>query len=232
MTSEHPVIAAWAAAGRPEPNWQGKARSARTAPTTTDGICALTSTRGAVVPITACVSDSFTAWDRLRHLDCPHVGFSRPAAWAFRERIAMQRPHGLVDGAWSIFADGPDLLAALTRFDPHRDLLLVPQSRQKHLLPWVTWGTVRVDDETLAWGEHERHLLGVYARLRDLGFGPIAITEPTPRFQLLRNLDGPTRADVLAMWPTLDRWRAHTAYLDVAAIATRRPRPAQGDADV
>lgn len=215
----HVVVAAWIRAGRPSPNWQGKARTVREAPTSRDGICALTGLRGLVVPILRCVSDGFTSWDRLRHLDREDVGFSIPAAWAFRERVAMQRPHGLVGDAW-LQLGSRALHDALMRLGPH-ELICVPQSRQKHLLPWAAWGSVRVDDETLRWGSEEVELLGAYGWLRYRGFNERAMHEPFPRFQLLARLDRGQQVEVLRVWEMLAPWRAHRAYLDVAALATR-----------
>lgn len=46
------ATAAWVAAGRPEPDWQGKARTPKPTPTTRPGICALTGQPGNVWPLT------------------------------------------------------------------------------------------------------------------------------------------------------------------------------------
>jgi hypothetical protein len=222
--AQHPVVIAWTAAGRPEPNWQGKARAARDAPEPHDGICALLGIRAPVVPLNACVSDLFTSWDRLRHLDQADVGLSIPAAWAFRERVAMQRPHGLIAGAWREL-DIQGLRDALRALH-HDELVSVPASRQKHLLPWVSMGMVRTDDETLPWTTSDADRLDIYEWLRSCGFSSVALTEPAPRVQVLRRLDLDATRRVLSVWPALDPWRAHPAYMHVASTATR---PIRGD---
>lgn len=90
----------WDAAGRPEPNWTGKAKTARSAPPVRQGVCALLGRRCDVVDIRHVLSDLFTAWDRLPHRTHPEAGLSIPAAWAFRSRPAMQRPHAIIDGTF------------------------------------------------------------------------------------------------------------------------------------
>lgn len=215
------AVAAWEAARRPTPNWTGKAKTARATPSTRPGVCALTGRVGDVVDARHVVSDVFMGWDRFRFRDRDPagIGFSIPAAWAFRERVAMQQPHALIDGRW-LLVTAPGLYDALERLD-ERGFVIVPQSRQKHLLPWAEMGTVRVDDETLSWAPAEVARLAVYARLRAVGFGEAALGERSPRWVVLSRCADP--GAVLAEWPLLDPWRAHPAYLDVAARATRTP---------
>lgn len=212
----------WEAAGRPEPNWQGKARTVRAVPPVRDGVCALTGARGDVVDLRHVLSDLFTTWDRLPHRLHPDAGLSIPAAWAFRERIAMQQPHALVDGRWTQ-VDAPALFDALASFGPS-SVVTVPQSRQKHLLPYVELGTVRVDDESLPWTPADAARLETYAQLRSLGYGETALSEREPRWALLNKHGTEDRRWVLSHWHDLDVWRAHPSYLDVAARATRQPK--------
>jgi hypothetical protein len=165
----------------------------------------------------------FTGWDRLpyRDLDPAGVAFSPPAAWALRLRVGMQRPHGLTaDGVFREVA--PSELHRIL-VSPHPLLLVsVPQSRQKHLVPWLQWSRVRVDDEALRWTPADRDRLVTYTTLRAAGFGESALAEPSPRWPVLSRLTDATRRDVLAVWPHLTVWRAHPSYLDVAARATRK----------
>lgn len=204
--------------GCPAPNWQGKAVKSVSAPTPRDGICALTGSPGRVWPLSS-VTTTLTTLDRLpyRNVDPLGCALGISATWALRLRIAMQQPH-IATGGPLRTASPTDLHAALSDMRP--DVwILVPQSRQKHLLPWASPGLVRVDDEDLLWSDRDREALAAYARLRARGFGERALTETAPPWVVMRLTNH--RAAVLADWPLLDRWRAHPAYLDVAARATR-----------
>lgn len=222
------VTALWEAAGRPPPNWQGKARSVRTVPEPRWGVCALTGQRGAVWDARHVISDQFTAYDRFRHRDTDPAGlaFGEPAAWAFRHRLAMQRPH-----VWHrdemVEANPARLRDALADLvdTPNRVVVCVPQSRQKHLLPYAEPGLVRVDDVSLTWTVDDVKRLGVYGTLRAAGFGETALAGRVPLWPALLKLPADHRAGVLDVWQMLDPWRDHhPGYLHVAAVATRKEK--------
>lgn len=214
----------WQAAGRPDPNWAGRSKSATAAPRSRDGICALTGQVGTVVEPGAILSDLFTTWDRLPWRLAPGAGLSFAAAWAFKERAHQMQPHGLIDGTWGPL-DPPSLFAALSSL-PHStgDIITVPQSRQKHLVPFCVAGHVRVDDETLSWDVLDVKRLEMVARLRELGFGEAALAEPAPRWVVMARTAISDQSFVLAAWDALRPWRTHPAYLDVACRATRAPK--------
>lgn len=220
--------AAWFAAGCPEPNWAGRSKNATPRPPTREGVCALTGLNGDVVDARHVLSDMFTAWDRFpfQHVDPDGVAFSFAAAWAFRHRPFQQQPSAFIDGVFREQLKPSELRAALDNLGQY-DAVCVPISRQKHVLPFAARGCVRVDDETITWTDRDRTLLATYAWFRSLGFGEAALTEPAPRWTILKRLDTPTAAAVLAAWDELDRWREHPVRLDVAARATRKdPEPA------
>lgn len=85
-------------AGRPTPDWTGKARTARPAPPTRPGVCALTGERTEVVDLQHGVSATFTTWDRFPYRTAAPAGLSIPACWALRLRIGMQQPHAVLYG--------------------------------------------------------------------------------------------------------------------------------------
>jgi hypothetical protein len=221
----HPVVHLWEAAGRPEPNWQGKARRPVTPPEPRDGVCALTGEPGPVWPLNK-ITTTLTTLDRFRRRDADPQGLALgpAAAWAIRHRAAMQHPHAIVDGTHRQVTP-PELYQALEQAATCPDVMpTVPISRQKHVLPWARWGHVGVDDEWLPWDRTHLDRLGIYRALRRLGFGEAAIAEPTPRHQILARLDRADRIWVLTHWGDLNRWRHHPAYLEVAARATREPK--------
>ena len=218
----HPTITTWQAARSPDPDWTGKARTPRPAPPTYAGTCVLTGTHGPVVDTRHILSGMFTQWDRLPYRHAPDAGMSIPAAWAFRLRAAMQRPHATIDGTFRE-VDPPALFTALHDLD-HESIITVPQSRQKHLLPYAETGTVRVDDRSIAWTTYDKHRLGHLAALRALGFGETALTEPAPRWAVLAKHPTDLRLSIIDQWGLLDPWRDDPTYLHVACMATRTPK--------
>lgn len=215
------VTAMWVAAGRPEPNWQGKARTTRPTPIPRQGICALLGTMGPVFDARDVVSALFTQWDRFRFRDPAGLAFSPPAAWALRHRVAMQRPHGLIHGEFSLLTPA-DLHQALRILpdDPY-SAVSVPVSGQKHLLPWARWGRVIIDNHCLSWDAGDVAALGTYTVLRQMGYGEAALTEPAPRWAILTRQARVDQRWALLRWSDLARWRSTHGYLDVAARATR-----------
>jgi len=225
MRVMHPAEVIWYGGGQPAPNWQGKAQHDRPTPPTRPGVCALTGTPGPVVAGRYVLSGLFTKTDRFRCRDIDPAGlaFGPAACWAIRHRTAMQRPYALIAGTFAEVTTPAGLYAALTHLGP-RDVVTVPQSRQKHLLPWAELGAVRTDDETLGWGAEQVRLLDVYATLRTLGFGETALCESAPRWPILTKVAAADQLHVLTLWPALDPWRCHIAYMDVAARATRKEK--------
>lgn len=209
-------------AGRPDPDWTGKATTPRPAPATRAGVCALTGAHGDVVDLQHGVSGTFTTWDRLPYRREAGAGLSIPACWALRLRVGMQQPHAIVDSVFRL-VDPPDLYRALTVLpDDPEGFVSVPQSRQKHLIPYALPGTIRVDDHALAWTEEDTVRLAAYAWLRKDGHGETALTEPVPRAHLIAGSADPGEA--WRQWGLLAPWRATPDYLDVAARATRTPK--------
>ncbi|MGH3993091.1 MAG: hypothetical protein ACRDSN_11595 [Pseudonocardiaceae bacterium] len=222
----HIAHALWDAARRPEPNWQGKAKTVRCAPTPRPGVCALTGEAGMVWDGTHVVSDLFTGWDglRFRNVDPAGLGFGPAGAWVIRLQVAMRRAH-VLRGGELVMPDPPGLFAALVAL-PHEptSVVSVPTSGQKHLLPWAEPGAVRTDNMTLRWSAGDVDRLRLYRWLRGLGFGETALSEPAPRWVAVRGLAAPDVRMVMSRWGELDPWRAVPTRLDVAARATRTPK--------
>src|SRR5690606_16602595 len=143
---------------------------------------------------------TLTTVDRFRHrdLDPDGLALGEAAAWAVRHRTAMQQPHATDTAGQLVEVDPETLRVALGRLavDP-TTWVLVPQSRQKHLLPWAEPGSVRIDDRSLPWGRRDMDRLGTLAALRQLGFGEAALAEPAPRWPILTRLDPDARKWVL-----------------------------------
>lgn len=170
------------------------------------------------------MSDGFTDWDRLPWRT-GGTNFCPACTWAFRTTELRWYAHIVTAAGRAWQAKPGDLSTALSAPLGEHTLVTVPVSMQKHLLPYARWGMVSTDNILLPWREHEACLFGAYRRLLALGFNGAAIAEPAPRWQPLSKLDPATRSQVMAWWPRLDPWRQARPYLEVAARATRRPKP-------
>src|SRR5690606_29140196 len=179
----------WRAAGRPDPNWQGKARTPKTPPAPRPGVCALTGIPGDVWPLTK-ITTTLTTLDRFPHRDQDPAGIALgpAAAWAVRHRDAMLRPHGIDPTGRHRPLEGPDLYDALVRAATDPTVMAsVPVGQfPAQILPWAQWGHIGTDTGWWPWGAADIDRLGTYQALRRLGFGETAITEPEPRFALLQ----------------------------------------------
>jgi hypothetical protein len=102
--------------------------------------------------------------------------------------------------------------------------VIIPVSRQKHVLPFAEWGRVRTDDDTIVWDADNVRRLAVFFDLRAAGFSESALSEPSPRWATLSRLDADRKRFVVTAWPLLDPWRTRPSCLAVAARATRKPK--------
>lgn len=168
------------------------------------------------------VSDNFTDWDC-----CPYrhtaTGWCPTCVHRLRHRPFRYWPHSWPD---ETRLDPPALRIVLSRPVGHDRWITVPISRQIHIAFRATAGWVWTDRDRLAWTEGDVDRLAVYDRLRALGFSEVAITEPAPRFDVLRRASN--KQQVFLDWALLDPWRSRPDYLAVAARATRAPKEHDG----
>lgn len=210
------LVAAWKAAGRPRPD----------VPLTSAGTCVRCTVQvvdGA--PLDRVVSGNYADWDRLPGWAAagPLV-WCAPCAWGHRHVPLRTRPHHITPtSCQELDAAGLfGVLAAPLRAD---QVVIVPISHHKHLVPFAAWGTVATDDLTLAWTEDDSWCLVVLRWLRGLGFGEAALRQPTPPLDTARIAPG-RAGRILAAWTELDPWRRQPPRLQVGMRATRRDRHA------
>lgn len=223
-----PSRLAWVAAGRPHPPAAGHRDDPRPAPTR-DGTCMVCGHVGDVHPAGKIVSELY-----MDAPDCRWKGVDwalcSPCAWAHRHRPYRTVPW-VLDGVHGtcVQATPPDLFAALERFGPW-SCVVVPVSRQVHVLPKAGWGQVCTDRDFAPWGPDDTARLYTLRDLRALGFGEAALAEAEPRWDVLRRCDD--RRHVLDLWHRLDPWRRQRPSLvDVAVRATRTPKDADKELD-
>lgn len=216
--SMDPIHRAWHNYGRPAPG--DKPRQ------TVEGLCCRCGTvsvgYAALGGTKAAVSDGFSDWDRLPYRE-RGSNFCQACAWVFCTRQLRQHAQLVAhDAVYACRLVPAQLRDVLTR--PLADAVSVPIGMQKHVMPWMRWGHVATDHAVLPWGQIEAARLGIYLGLHRLGFGPAALAEPAPRFDVLAKLDPGDRDMALTVWGDLDPWRQSQPYLDVAARCVRKPK--------
>lgn len=227
LLDQPPSTRLWVAAGSPVLGlgWEPADREAGCA-----HCCSLIAAGGLRVRVDRVISDKFTGWDAYPNVDGTPPLWCPACAWAFREPTLRQQPcvasacgaqprggetsepAGVWDEVWVALMD-PQWTQQWA--------VTVPVGRKKHLVPAARWGCVATDSGVLPWNGQDQRRLGVVAWLRGLGFTETAIREPSPRFDPLIGLAEASRAEVLAVWGSLDPWREYPAYLDVAVRASR-----------
>jgi hypothetical protein len=174
--------------------------------------------------LAAVVSDNYADWERLAgHRGPGPLVWCPPCAWGHRHAPLRTRPH-LIGPDTCRTLDPAGLFVALAAPLAAHQVVIVPQSRHKHLAPFARWGTVATDDLALAWTDQDSWCLAVTGWLRGLGFGEAALRRPTPPVdpacwppaQLGR---------VLSRWEELGPWRQRTPWLEVGLRATRHLSP-------
>lgn len=205
-----PLWVLWHASGKPTPDAAPRDRAGR---------CARCGAFDeAASRVKAVVSDKFTGWESYtRHAD---PLWCTACAWGHTDSMLRTQPWRIGAGR-TIKATRTLLAEELTRPVPPLVAILVPVSRHKHLLPDARWGVVTTDDRHLVWEHEEAALFKTVQWLRGLGFNEAALTERTPRFEVLTRCDGPTMALILTRWATLAPWRQDPAYLSVASLGSR-----------
>lgn len=164
------------------------------------------------------VSDKFTGWDD--YTQTPDPLWCVPCTWA-HTAIDARVKAWRIDTAGAVEATPAVLAADLEGPLSAHVALVVPLSRQKHILPAARWGHVTVDDRVLIWGPEEAHRFTVLRWLRGLGFSEASLSLPVPRFEQFITLPATDMAHVMVRWETLSPWRQDSAYLKVACKAAR-----------
>lgn len=192
----------------------GDARCARCA---TDGV--------ATTPTTAVVSRSFTGYDDWA---APaEAGLCRACAWSYRAGQWRRRMHVVRSAPTpTVTVMSPRGLQRLLSRPLANDTAVVVPLRpgRKHVLPHAQWGTVAVDDGTLAWVEADVAALAAMIRLRLLGFGAAALSDPAPPWRFLRGVPDARWSSVLADWEILGRRRGFPMWWDLAVRASTPAR--------
>lgn len=210
------VRAAWVAAGRPQVPGLPSASVL--------GCCARCGDSGRLVEVRRVVSRSFTGRD---HWTLPGgAGLCSACTWAYQEPALRKRAHIVLGRRQPVLhaLDSPGMREVLARAVDSQTAVTVPRSGRKHLLPGAQWGRVLLDDIALPWSRADAARLAVLDEIRWLGASDADLRLPAPPWPLVQAAGPARRQRLVQAWDELRAWRLHPVYLEVAMIATRRPR--------
>lgn len=210
------VRTAWVAAGRPPAPGLPSASVV--------GCCARCGSSGALVEVRRVVSRSFTGRD---HWTLPgRAGLCSACTWAYQEPALRKRAHIVLGHRQPALhaLDSPGLLEVLAREVDSQTAVTIPRSGRKHLLPSAQWGRVLLDDIALPWSRADAARLTVLEEIRALGASDADLRQSAPPWPLVQAAGPAQRLRLVQAWDKLRPWRNRSAYLEVALVATRRPR--------
>lgn len=175
----------------------------------------------AVTPVSSVVSRSFTGFDGWGAPAEP--GLCGACTWLYRTEHWRRRMH-------VVRAAGTPTVSAVTPRGLHRLLsrpladdwaVVVPlRPGRKHVLPHARWGMVAVDDGSFVWRNADVAALAAVSRLRLLGFGVRALSEPAPAWVVLRGVPEARWSSVLEDWEVLASRRGFPMWWELAMRAS------------
>lgn len=186
------------------------------------GRCARCATsRAATIPVRGVVSATFTGFDAW----CNPRGAQLCAAcaWAYQTPQLRTHPHQVTSVPTCTQLSPAQVCRCLASGPlPVTVALSVPlHPGRKHLVPYLQWGTVRVDDANLGWTLADAHRLEVMGELRRRGFGARALTQSSPPWDALRRRPASEWADIQNLWAELGPWRVARTWLALGIAITK-----------
>lgn len=186
------------------------------------GRCArCASPRAATIPVGEVVSSTFTGFDAWR--DPRGARLCAACAWAYRTPQLRTHPHQVTSAPACTQLSATQVCLRLTAGPlPADTALSVPlHPGRKHLVPYLQWGTVRVDDANLVWTAADARRLEAMCELRRRGFGARALTQSSPPWDALRRRPADEWAAIQNLWADLGPWRAARAWLALGIAITK-----------
>lgn len=187
------------------------------------GKCSLCGTEGPVVPVKRLVSNRFTNWDDYSNEDKPV--WCNVCAWAFNEKnnrsealfIAPEKAYSCyqVQSLREMFYQPLNSHTAVS----------VALNKNKHVLPYAQWGTVRIEDMNILWTEREASWAQSIGALALMGFALGDIKKDvSPSFNTVIKLSPETASQAYALWQEIEPARRNpalfTLLLEIHKTAT------------
>lgn len=189
---DKPSFTVWKIAGSPDllPRYKNYVAS---------GQCSLCGVTGNCVPIKRVASFLFTNWDDYSNEDKPL--WCNPCIWSFIEKDNRSEAIFIKDA--NVYSSY-QLQSMKTLFDkPFNEFTSasVALKKNKHVLPYSQWGSIRIEDISFAWTQREVEWMHNISRLTKLGFtiGDIK-KDDSPSFIPLMKLNKMEALEAYDLW--------------------------------
>lgn len=163
------------------------------------GKCSLCGTTGQVVAVKRLVSNRFTNWEDYSNDDKPV--WCNICAWAFTEK--NNRSEALLISPEKVYSGYQVQSLREMFYKPlnRHTALAVALKKNKHVLPYAQWGTVRIEDMNILWTAKEAGWAQSIGILVSLGFalGDIKKDE-SPSFATVLKLSSQEASKAYEIW--------------------------------
>lgn len=189
-----------------------------TPPPVIDGRCGTCGHHGHCWAANTVLSASFASWDDINTDTTTHTRLLCPAcAWAYKT-VPMKMSLTIADATPSrtMFDAAPSTVRALLANPLTGHIAVIaPIGGKRIVAPRARWGHVATDTAVVRWTTSRATLLGYGERLRALGVGPKALTQPSPPFAVLATTPVDTHEEMRRLWRLLAPARADRALLPI-----------------
>lgn len=168
-----------------------------------DGQCSLCGAKGSSIPVKRVVSFKFTNWDDYSSETLPL--WCEACTWGFFEKdnraeACFITPHKVYRG-YQVQSMKKMFLKALSE----NECISVALRKNKHVLPYASWGTVRIEDMNFTWGNREVSWLENMIRLLGLGFALGDIKkDSSPTFGTVLKLSADETTEAYKLWESIE----------------------------
>lgn len=171
-----------------------------------NGTCSLCGNHGSVIHVKRVVSNRFTNWEDYSNVDKP--AWCQPCTWSFNGKD--NRSEAFIITANNVYTcyQVQSLKPLLNKPLDTETSMSVSLKKAKHVLPYTTWGKIKVEDASLPWTSKEVKLEHGVSQLVELGFSLKEIRhDDSPPVMSLMKLSKENVALAYMLWDTLSYLR-------------------------
>lgn len=184
------------------------------------GVCRRTTD---VAPAGKVLTSSFGSWDDISADQSGRRWLCPACVYAFRAPELRTKATIVTGDPDSLTHPSPhDLAQRLSRAIGATEAVIVPLTRKRVVAPRAAWGKLATDYEVITWSGRDAAMLSAALRLREAGFGPRALADPSPPLTVLRGLPLNQHTRVNQLWRRLQPVRDNKARLPLYQYLTKR----------
>lgn len=202
-----PLKEVWSHSGKPD-TLAGFSKYAES------GKCSLCGEKGTVVPVKRLVSNRFTNWDDYSNDDKPM--WCNICAWAFNEK--NNRSEALFISPESVYSCYQVQSLREMFYKPlnRHTAVSVALNKNKHVLPYAQWGTVRIEDMNILWTAQEAEWARSIGTLVSMGFALGDIKkDDSPSFATVIKLAQEEATEAYRLWDYIAPSRNNPALFNL-----------------